>query len=98
MLQCNARYPLELHVVHAKVGEADYLDTPRGLSVTGFFFELDGVRGEGGTVERVLIIFLFQDNTNSALTPLTDALAQIIESDSSLDFTTVPFQVSLALS
>ena len=48
MLQCNARYPLELHVVHAKVGEADYLDTPRGLSVTGFFFELDGVRGEGG--------------------------------------------------
>ena len=46
MVRSNARYPLELHVVHAKVGETDYLDTPRGLSVTGFFFEVDGVSGE----------------------------------------------------
>ena len=45
-MRSNARYPLELHVVHAKVGETDYLDTPRGLSVTGFFFEVDGVSGE----------------------------------------------------
>ena len=43
----HASYPLELHVVHAKVGEVDYLDTPKGLSVTGFFFELDGVSVEG---------------------------------------------------
>ena len=34
----------------------------------------------------MLIIFHFQDNDNSALTPLTDALAQIIDSDTSLDF------------
>ena len=38
-----SRYPLELHVVHVKVGEADPLNTPKGLSVTGFFFEVDGV-------------------------------------------------------
>ena len=57
-MMLHARYPLELHVVHAKVGEADYLDTPKGLSVTGFFFELDGVSGEGGEpVKGVLIIF-----------------------------------------
>ena len=43
----HASYPLELHVVHAKVGEVDFLDTPKGLSVTGFFFELDGVSGDG---------------------------------------------------
>jgi len=35
-------YPLELHVVHVKVGEADPVFTPKGLSVTGFFFEVDG--------------------------------------------------------
>ena len=34
-------------MVHAKVGEVDFLDTPKGLSVTGFFFELDGVSGVG---------------------------------------------------
>ena len=38
-----SRYPLELHVVHVKVGEADPVFTPKGLSVTGFFFEVDGV-------------------------------------------------------
>ena len=37
------RYPLELHVVHVKVGEADPVYTPKGLSVTGFMFEVDGV-------------------------------------------------------
>merc|ERR1711910_300109 len=36
------KYPLELHVVHVKVGASDPLNTPRGLSVTGFFFEVDG--------------------------------------------------------
>jgi len=35
-------YPLELHVVHVKVGEADPVFTPKGLSVTGFMFEVDG--------------------------------------------------------
>jgi len=36
------KYPLELHVVHVKVGEADPVYTPKGLSVTGFMFEVDG--------------------------------------------------------
>jgi len=36
------KYPLELHVVHVKVGEADPVFTPKGLSVTGFMFEVDG--------------------------------------------------------
>merc|ERR1712079_99344 len=36
------KYPLELHVVHVKVGEADPVFTPKGLSVTGFMVEVDG--------------------------------------------------------
>lgn len=36
-------YPLELHVVHKLVAAGDdFLTTPKGLSVTGFFFEVDG--------------------------------------------------------
>merc|ERR1719244_1499029 len=33
-------FPLELHIVHKKVGEPDFLSVPGGLSVTGFFFEV----------------------------------------------------------
>jgi len=36
------KYPLELHVVHTKVGDPNPVYNPKGLSVTGFFFELDG--------------------------------------------------------
>jgi len=69
------KYPLELHVVHVKVGEADPLNTPKGLSVTGFFFEVDG------------------DNTNTALAPLTNALAQIETADAQVDFSAVGFSL-----
>jgi len=69
------KYPLELHVVHVKVGASDPLNTPRGLSVTGFFFEVDG------------------DNTNTALAPLTNALQQIVVSNSQVDFQTVGFSL-----
>ena len=65
-------------MVHTKVGEADPVNTPKGLSVTGFFFQLDG------------------DNNNEALAPLTDALEQIVTSNSELDFGTVSFSVSLS--
>merc|ERR1711970_533541 len=34
-------FPLEMHIVHKKVGEPDSLKVPGGLSVTGFFFEVD---------------------------------------------------------
>jgi len=34
-------YPLELHIVHTLDGEDDPLNTENGLSVTGFFFEID---------------------------------------------------------
>merc|ERR1711997_96477 len=68
-------YPLELHVVHVKVGEADPVFTPKGLSVTGFFFEVDG------------------DNTNTALKPLTDQLAQIETADAQVDFSGVGFSL-----
>ena len=34
-------FPLELHIVHTKNGEEDPLNTPKGLAVTGFFFEID---------------------------------------------------------
>jgi len=35
------RFPIELHIVHTKKGVKDPLNTPRGLAVTGFFFEID---------------------------------------------------------
>jgi len=34
-------FPIELHIVHVKKGEADPLNTPRGLAVTGFFFQIE---------------------------------------------------------
>jgi len=34
-------FPLELHVVHTQDGNTDPLNTDSGLSVTGFFFEID---------------------------------------------------------
>jgi len=70
-------YPMELHVVHRKVGVplADLLTTPKSLSVAGFFFEVDG------------------DNTNTALAPLTNALEQIMVSGSQIDFSTVNFSL-----
>jgi len=34
-------FPIELHIVHVKKGVADPLNTPRGLAVTGFFFQID---------------------------------------------------------
>jgi len=34
-------YPLELHIVHKKVGEPNFLEVEGGLAVTGFFFEVD---------------------------------------------------------
>ena len=30
-----------MHIVHKKVGEADFLSVAAGLAVTGFMFELD---------------------------------------------------------
>jgi len=34
-------FPLEMHIVHKKVGEPDFLAVAGGLAVTGFFFEVD---------------------------------------------------------
>jgi len=34
-------FPLEVHIVHKKVGEPNFLSVPGGLAVTGFFFEID---------------------------------------------------------
>merc|ERR1712037_452457 len=71
-------YPLELHVVHRKVGVAlaDLFTTPKSLSVTGFFFEVDKY-----------------DTANTALAPLTNALEQIITSGTEIDFSTVNFSL-----
>jgi len=33
-------FPIELHIVHTKVGAANPLNTTRGLAVTGFFFQI----------------------------------------------------------
>ena len=40
------RFPIELHIVHARDGVDDPLNTPKGLAVTGFFFELDAEDNE----------------------------------------------------
>jgi len=34
-------FPMEMHIVHKKVGEPNFLDVEGGLAVTGFFFEID---------------------------------------------------------
>ena len=37
-------YPLEMHIVHTRTDLTDVMDalkTPKGLAVTGFFFEID---------------------------------------------------------
>jgi len=36
-------FPLEMHIVHKKVGEENFLSVKGGLAVTGFFFEIDAV-------------------------------------------------------
>merc|ERR1712106_1119660 len=36
-------FPLEMHIVHKKVGEENFLSVKGGLAVTGFFFEIDDV-------------------------------------------------------
>ena len=92
-----SRYPLELHVVHVKVGEADPLNTPKGLSVTGFFFEVDGVSLVICSGYPACTVDC-QDNTNTALAPLTNALQQIVVSNSQVDFQTIGFSVSVSQS
>jgi len=34
-------FPLEMHIVHKKKGEPNFLEVKGGLAVTGFFFEID---------------------------------------------------------
>jgi len=70
-------YPIELHIVHYKGSLSnltEILNTPDGLAVTGFMFEVDTA-------------------DNIALRPLTDALKNVIASDSSVAFETSGFRV-----
>ena len=84
-------------MVHVKVGEDDPLNTPKGLSVTGFFFEVDGVSLVSLLCIEALTVPC-QDNTNTALAPLTNALAQIQTADAQVDFSAVGFSVNLVYS
>ena len=34
-------FPMEMHIVHKKVGENNFLEVEGGLAVTGFFFEVN---------------------------------------------------------
>jgi len=67
-------YPIELHIVHTKEGEAHPLNTAKGLAVTGFMFEIDSA-------------------DNAALTPLTDALQNVINSDQEMAFQSSNFRI-----
>ena len=85
-------------MVHVKVGEADPVFTPKGLSVTGFMFEVDGVSFsvcQPCLSVRSKLCVATQDNDNAALAPLTNALAQIEVSNSQVDFSAVGFSVNL---
>ena len=37
----GSSFPMEMHIVHKKVGEDNFLEVEGGLAVTGFFFEVD---------------------------------------------------------
>ena len=63
------RYPLELHVVHTKVGDPNPVYNPKGLSVTGFFFELDGVSLVGLVCEPGLNCWLSGQHQHSSGSP-----------------------------
>ena len=83
-------------MVHVKVGEADPVFTPKGLSVTGFMFEVDGVSCcQPGVTDPGLSCVAVQDNDNAALAPLTNALAEIEVADSQVDFSAVGFSLNL---
>merc|ERR1712012_722055 len=68
-------YPIEMHIVHTRDGFDDPLNTPTGLAVTGFMFEIDSM-------------------DNAALTPLTDALANIVDSKAELPFSGSSFNIN----
>jgi len=69
-------YPLEMHIVHTREGFSDPLNTPTGLAVTGFMFEIDN------------------SMDNAAITPLTDALASIVNSEAKIPFATSGFNLN----
>ena len=68
-------YPIEMHIVHTRDGFDDPLNTPTGLAVTGFMFEIDSM-------------------DNPALTPLTDALQNIVDSKAELPFSGSSFNIN----
>merc|ERR1712025_1289949 len=47
-------FPLELHIVHKKVGEPNFLEVEGGLAVTGFFFEVDAF--DNPTIEPLVSV------------------------------------------
>ena len=47
-------FPMELHVVHTKLGVQDSLHTSNGLAVTGFFFQISV-----NTIRNHIQIYLF---------------------------------------
>ena len=68
-------FPIEMHIVHTRDGISDPLNTPTGLAVTGFMFEIDSM-------------------DNPALTPLTDALQNIVDSKAELPFSGSSFNIN----
>ena len=73
-------YPIEMHVVHTRDGFSDPTNTPTGLAVTGFMFEID------------------DSMDNAALTPLTDALQNIVDSKDEFAFGTSGFDLNALIS
>jgi len=52
-------FPLEMHIVHKKVGEPDFLAVPGGLAVTGFMFAVDPNNNNNTAIEPLVAAFKY---------------------------------------
>ena len=88
----HCRFPLEVHIVHKKVGEPEFLSVPGGLAVTGFFFEVSNLVN---LVNKAICYYIFQiaAEDNAALTPLVEKLGEIKEADKKYNMSGSPFLV-----
>ena len=83
---------MEMHIVHKKVGEENFLSVEGGLAVTGFFFEVND--------EAVIYVInrsasQIDDSDNPAIAPLVEALKHILNPDDKYDMTGSKFKVNI---
>eukprot|EP00092_Neocalanus_flemingeri_P015906 GFUD01017223.1.p1 GENE.GFUD01017223.1~~GFUD01017223.1.p1 ORF type:complete len:367 (-),score=92.28 GFUD01017223.1:416-1516(-) len=84
-------FPMEMHIVHKKVGEMDFLNVPGGLAVTGFFFEVDAVNNSAieplvSVLQNIMQPDQFYDMSGSTfrITDLISGVAPLNNTDPTL--------------